>query len=305
MPQIATYVFFDLETTGLPHQERNRTKVIELSFVATSTRDIQKTSFGDIPPVSKLTFVFNPQRSIHPKVSELTGLSNDLLRHAPTFQQKINSLVTFLEEQQKPVCLVAHNGNIFDYKLLLAEFEDAGMSLPYDLLCVDSLIGFRNILKGTSIDYNTLKTSTVQSINDIMTDDEDEWSDLNVSLEEWQEIDEICLSLSDISCEDLSDTSVSSDKKKPKSKPSNDNLRKKKTEAIKRVMDKKPTVAKECYKLSVLYKRLLNREETNAHRAEADCFMLLYCVVALKNDFLPWAENSCKTLTEIKPLQRY
>lgn len=305
MPQIATYVFFDLETTGLPHQERNRTKVIELSFVATSRRDIEKTPFGEIPPVSKLTYVFNPQRTIHPKVTELTGLSNDLLRHAPIFQQKINSLVMFLEEQQKPVCLIAHNGNIFDFKLLLAEFEDASMSLPRDLLCADSLIGFRKILKGTSIDYTTLKTSTVRNINDILTDDEDEWSDLNVSVQEWQEIDEICLSLSDISCEDVTDTSVASDKKKPKPKTSNEDLRKKKTEAIKRVIDKKPTVAKVSYRLSVLYKRLLNKEETNAHRAEADCLMLLYCAVALKNDFLPWVENSCKLLTEIQPLQRH
>ncbi|XP_063542168.1 uncharacterized protein LOC134750862 [Cydia strobilella] len=298
MPRIATYVFFDLETTGLPHLERNRTKIIELCFVATSRKEIEKCGYREIPPVSKITLVFNPQRPMQSKVVELTGFTNKLLEHAPTFKQKTKSLVAFLEELEKPVCLVAHNGNIFDYKLLQTEFNEAGETIPRDLLCVDSIIGFRKLLKGTTINYKTLE-SLPQRVEDLITDDEDDWPDINVSNEDWQEIDDICLSLSDMSCEDDEHA------KEGKTKTSNESKRKKKTEAIKRVMDKKPKPDKESFALTALYKRLLNREEQNAHRAEADCFMLLYCVVAMKNEFLPWADDSCKKLTEIRPLERY
>ncbi|XP_063369548.1 uncharacterized protein LOC134657901 [Cydia amplana] len=300
MPHIATYVFFDLETTGLPHLERNRTKIIELCFVATSRKEIEKCRYREIPPVSKITLVFNPQRPMQSKVVELTGFTNKLLEHAPTFKQKTKSLVAFLEELEKPVCLVAHNGNIFDYKLLQTEFNEAGETLPRDLLCVDSIIGFRKLLKGTTIDYKTLEVSP-QRDEDLITDDEDEWPDINVSNEDWQEIDDICLSLSDMSCEDIDENA----KEEKGTKTSNEKIRKKKTEAIKRVMDKKPKPDKESFALTALYKRLLNREEQNAHRAEADCFMLLYCVVAMKSDFLPWADDSCKKLTEIRPLERH
>ncbi|XP_063387789.1 uncharacterized protein LOC134673721 [Cydia fagiglandana] len=299
MPRIATYVFFDLETTGLPHLEKNRTKIIELCFVATSRKEIEKCGYGEIPAVSKITLVFNPQRPMQSKVVELTGFTNKLLEHAPTFKQKTKSLVAFLEELEKPVCLVAHNGNIFDYKLLLTEFNEAGETLPRDLLCVDSIIGFRKLLKGTTIDYKTLEAMP-QGVEELITDDEDEWPDINVSNEDWQEIDDICLSLSDMSCEEIDENT-----KEEKTKPSNESMREKKTEAIKRVMNKKPKPDKESFALTALYKRLLNREEENAHRAEVDCFMLLYCVVAMKNDFLPWADDSCKKLTEIRPLERH
>ncbi|XP_061723955.1 uncharacterized protein LOC133533523 [Cydia pomonella] len=300
MPRIATYVFFDLETTGLPHLEKNRTKIIELCFVATSRKEIERCGYREIPPVSKITLVFNPQRPMQSKVVELTGFTNKLLEHAPTFKQKTKSLVAFLEELEKPVCLVAHNGNIFDYKLLQTEFNEAGEILPRDLLCVDSIIGFRKLLKGTTIDYKTLEMSP-QKVEELITDDEDEWPDINVSNEDWQEIDDICLSLSDMSCEDIDENA----KEEKVTKTRIESMRKKKTEAIKRVMDKKPNPNKESFALTALYKRLLNREELNAHRAEADCFMLLYCVVAMKNDFLPWADDSCKKLTEIRPLDRH
>ncbi|XP_063629042.1 uncharacterized protein LOC134800503 [Cydia splendana] len=299
MPRIATYVFFDLETTGLPHLEKNRTKIIELCFVATSRKEIEKCGYREIPAVSKITLVFNPQRPMQSKVVELTGFTNKLLEHAPTFKQKTKSLVAFLEELEKPVCLVAHNGNIFDYKLLQTEFNEAGEALPRDLLCVDSIIGFRKLLKGTTIDYKTLE-AIPQGVEELITDDEDEWPDINVSNEDWQEIDDICLSLSDMSCEEIDENT-----KEEKSKTSNESMKKKKTEAIKRVIDKKPKLDKASFALTALYKRLLNREEQNAHRAEADCFMLLYCVVAMKNDFLPWADDSCKKLTEIRPLERH
>lgn len=311
MPRIASFVFFDIETTGLPFQERNQTKITELSCVAALRQDIESTFLGETPLVKKLTFVLNPQRPIHHEVTKLTGFTNEFLKHAPTFRQKIPNLNSFLEELPQPVCLVAHNGNSFDFKILLAEYNDASASIPTNLLCVDSLLGFRNILKGTKTNYNTLKLSEQSIIDGLLTDDEDEWPEINVSTEDWEEIDEICLSLSDVSCEDLSGT------EKPMTEEENETIKKARSNAIKKVFGKKPDVIKnktkdkikkenkECFTLSAIYKRLLDKEAIGAHRAEVDCLMLAQCVAALKDEFLPWADDASKLLTEIKPLIRY
>lgn len=46
---------------------------------------------------------------------------------------------------KKPICFVAHNGNRFDFPILRTEIEKTGNCLPDDILCVDSLVAFRNI----------------------------------------------------------------------------------------------------------------------------------------------------------------
>lgn len=50
---------------------------------------------------------------------------------------------------QKPLCLVAHNGNRFDFPLLRKELFKANGALPEDILCVDSLEAFRYIHKAS------------------------------------------------------------------------------------------------------------------------------------------------------------
>lgn len=297
MPTIATFVFFDIETTGLPWQEKNQTKITDFSFVAASRKILEATSYGQTPLVSKFTVVLNPERAIHPKVRTLTGLSNELLQHAPVFKRIVKSLIMFIEDLTRPVCLVAHNGNVFDFKILLAECNDAGVSLPEDLLCVDSLVGFRALLKNSSLTYKDFediqeislesgkRSEETISDQDILTDDEDEWSDLNLTNEELDEIDDICSSVSEF--------------EEPGCKPVNTQ----RSKAIGNVFDKK--TATNDFKLTSLYKRLLNKEEINAHRAEVDCLILAECVVAMKQDFLPWADGNCTLLTKIKPLVRY
>ena len=44
------------------------------------------------------------------------------------------------------MCLVAHNGNAYDFPLLTAEFEKLGMQLNLGTLCADSLLGMKEIL---------------------------------------------------------------------------------------------------------------------------------------------------------------
>lgn len=293
MVQIATYVFFDTETTGLPWQERNQTKIIEASFLAVSRKDLMKTPYGSLPTLSKLTFLLNPRRPIDPFVTGLTGLNNNMLKDSPEFKDKIRSIYKFLDNLPKPVCLVAHNGDLFDFKILLAECRDIKESLPEDLLCADSLVGFRKLLKGTTIDHEDLNPVYLDS--ELLTDDEDSE---NCS-EETDDSDELYSSLSDASC--VSSDNISSQETNNKVPE----LVQKRDSVIKCVFAKKSqNVGYNCFKLGVLHQRLLNKVEVNAHRTEADCVMLLECVVALKDQFLPWADNTCKPLTDIKPLVR-
>ncbi|KPJ00769.1 Three prime repair exonuclease 2 [Papilio xuthus] len=288
---ISTFVFFDIETTGLPHEERNQTKIIELTFLAVSAEDIAVTPVGEIPLVNKLSLFFNPEREISAEAANMTRLSETLLAIQPTFKERVKTLNSFLEELPKPVCLVAHNGNRFDFKILTAEYKDVKAEFPRDLLCVDSITGFRQLDRNKTINNNNrTKTkplyvsSPKRTIESIMTDDEDEWPELNISIEEWREIDDMTKSMSSMSCEeDEKDTSGEKGK------------------------SNKVHTAKEkvSYTLSSLYRRLLKKEPINTHRAEVDCILLLECVIATKSNFLPWANKNAKLLSSIKPLSRY
>ena len=48
-------------------------------------------------------------------------------------------LTLFIKQLVPPICLVAHNGNGFDFPLLKAELNRLGRDLPSEILCVDSL----------------------------------------------------------------------------------------------------------------------------------------------------------------------
>lgn len=258
---IQTFVFIDLETTGLPKHENNETKITELAFVAISRSDFENGVLSESPLTSKLSLLFNPERPIQPMSSNITGLTNICLERQPLFKEKIICINNFLD-LPKPVCLVAHNGNSFDYKILNAEYNDVNASLPNELKCIDSLKGFREILQ-KHIHKNECTSLDLQ--------DDSNWPALDITPEEWKEIDEL---------DSFSQLTITP--KKEKSKPS----------------------APESYTLTYLYKYLTDEEPIGSHRAEADCIMLLKCAIALKNDFLEWADENYEDITKIKPLSR-
>ena len=69
---IKTFVFFDMETTGLPHLEYFKTKITELSLVAVQSDHIE---LGVFPRVqNKLSMCFNPNKLISLEASKNTGL---------------------------------------------------------------------------------------------------------------------------------------------------------------------------------------------------------------------------------------
>lgn len=57
-------------------------------------------------------------------------MSNYALEHLGSFTSNTVEMINkFLEHSPKPVCLVAHNGNGFDYPILRAEIAKTGLNL--------------------------------------------------------------------------------------------------------------------------------------------------------------------------------
>lgn len=161
---LKSFVFCDLETTGLPSMEYNRTKITEMCFTVVEADHL---NLGIFPRVqNKLNICLNPKRLISPVASDLTGfrllyylneyldqnvyflgLHNDLLEHQPEFDLNMATLILqYLGMHRPPICLVAHNGNRFDYPILRTQFEKVGLNLSKDILCIDSLEAFRALL---------------------------------------------------------------------------------------------------------------------------------------------------------------
>ena len=68
------------------------------------------------------------------------------MEYQPTFKlETIHVIRDFLKLQREPICFVAHYGNFFDYPIFRAELHQKKMSLPEDILCIDSLDAFREL----------------------------------------------------------------------------------------------------------------------------------------------------------------
>ncbi|XP_050356213.1 three prime repair exonuclease 2-like [Nymphalis io] len=283
MSPIATYVFLDIETTGLPKEENNKTKITELSLVAVKRQHILETRAGATPRVQhKLTLCFNPGRMVAPSCSEVTGLCNDLLEHESTFNRDTFTMInTFLKTLTKPVCLIAQNGHNFDFPILKNHLVKLGVSLSDDLLCADCYHSFYDILEKKYV--NTTVTKSNQN-------------DSSSSLVEC--IDET----------DLSKVDTSSLQSKNEKTPERPTTTKKiyKPSPISKVRRRfvwtdgeKP---KEKYKLKDVYERVLNRKAEDAHRAENDCLFALAGFVALSRDMVPWLDENHCLFSEVKPM---
>lgn len=139
-----TFAFLDLETTGLPRQEANLTRITEICIVACSAEHMR--TFDKPRVIHKLSVCINPTRKISTISSEITGLNNTLLANDNVFDANTNQLIVcFLSQLQQPVCLVAHNGMAFDYPIFKAHLTT---TLPDTLLCCDSLHVFRQTQQG-------------------------------------------------------------------------------------------------------------------------------------------------------------
>ncbi|GAE25043.1 DinG family ATP-dependent helicase YoaA [Halalkalibacter wakoensis JCM 9140] len=107
------YTVVDVETTG--HSVAKGDRVIQIGAVVIEDNEIVETF---------ATFV-NPGQPIPAFIEELTGISDDMVKNAPSFQEISHELLLLFENSS----FVAHNVD-FDYAFLTNQLELIGKRFP-------------------------------------------------------------------------------------------------------------------------------------------------------------------------------
>ena len=111
------YAIVDIETTGgQPAQDK-------ITEIAIFIHDGQKV-------VDKYNTLINPQRPIPYFISQLTGITDEMVQDAPKFYEVAKEIVEFTEGK----VFVAHNVR-FDYSFIKKEFADLGYTFQRKTLC--------------------------------------------------------------------------------------------------------------------------------------------------------------------------
>ena len=111
------YAIVDIETTGGSPKE---SKITEIAIYKHDGRVI----------TDQFETLVNPEMTIQPFVSNLTGINNQLVKDAPKFFEIAKEIIAFTEG----CVFVAHNV-VFDYKILRAEFKSLGFDYRRPHLC--------------------------------------------------------------------------------------------------------------------------------------------------------------------------
>ncbi len=107
-------IVFDLETTGL---DLVKDRIIQISYIKV---------YPDGTEERENLFV-NPEKTIPAEVVELTGITNDDVKAAPTFKM----LAATLAEKFKGCDFAGFNSNHFDIPMLAEEFLRAGIDFNF------------------------------------------------------------------------------------------------------------------------------------------------------------------------------
>lgn len=111
------YAIIDIETTGgQPAQDR----ITEIAIFIHDGHNI----------VDKYHTLINPQRPIPYFITQLTGITDEMVKDAPKFHEVAKEIVQFTEGK----IFVAHNVR-FDYSFIKKEFGDLGYNYQRKTLC--------------------------------------------------------------------------------------------------------------------------------------------------------------------------
>ena len=107
------FACLDTETTGLSPAAGG--KICEIAVSVSQNKNV----------LEEFTTLVNPGIPISPDVVAIHGITNEMVKEAPRFEQILPRLLGMFDG----CVLVAHNAD-FDLSFLRAEFEACGMNLP-------------------------------------------------------------------------------------------------------------------------------------------------------------------------------
>ena len=107
-------VIFDLETTGL---DLVKDRIIQISYIKVFPDGKEERN----------DYIINPEQTITPEITALTGISNEDVAGKPTFRQ----LAKTLNDDFKGCDFAGFNSNHFDVPLLAEEFLRAGIDFGF------------------------------------------------------------------------------------------------------------------------------------------------------------------------------
>lgn len=107
-------IIFDLETTGL---DLVKDRIIQISFIKI-TPDGQEY---------RTNLYVNPERSISAEAIEITGITDEQLKDAPTFKQ----IAPQIAQEFEGCDFAGFNSNNFDIPMLAEEFLRAGIDIDF------------------------------------------------------------------------------------------------------------------------------------------------------------------------------
>ena len=112
-------VFFDIESTGLSVV---RDRIVQIAM-------IKYRKDGSVP--EELEMLINPGIPISEEAMGVHGITPEMLRNKPTFQQVAQELYDFIGDAD----LAGYNSNRFDIPMLMEEFARVGIEFRTDNRC--------------------------------------------------------------------------------------------------------------------------------------------------------------------------
>ncbi len=124
------YAIIDIETTG---GNPYRDKITEIAVFVHDGKRV----------VKEFTTLINPERRIPLFITRMTGITDEMVKHAPRFFEIAKDLV----ELTRDTVFVAHNAS-FDYNFIRNEFSSLGFDYARNHICTVKLS--RKLLPGLS-----------------------------------------------------------------------------------------------------------------------------------------------------------
>lgn len=297
--KVQTLVFIDLESTGLPSfMPKYKVNITEIALVA-----VERTNFREgLRYVHKLTFCVRPRHAIMEDACRITGLDNEQLEGCPTFEMVAPLMERFLQVLPQPVCLLAYNGNGFDFPLLHAELQRCGVNFgPF--LCCDAMPVIKELLRDPDL-LEQLELAALEKLTP------DFWKDFD----ECDMLDDDALRLSPTEVTPTKSRTVPTNAAPQKRHaplrdlPPDKSARKSLFSVKKSVAGQAPAQngarngAKQSFTLGSVYKRLFGRPVQSAHNAEADCVALAEICCQLRESVLEYVDANCRSVVQVPPM---